>query len=175
MAVYNNGKMNLNNMERSSAGMTKHIGAEMVSAPLVAGDVVVLGALPRESVTTDMRVLVNEAFDGGGFELGYYDFNSGTFVVFSTIILAAIDEADKAIVLAMPVNGQINPDDTIYAGDRGGIWNGDVETVIAMRWTGATPTTGRATFVTTHTYFGTKDGSYGSDYVPLTVYGEGKS
>lgn len=170
--VYTNGKLHLNNMERASGGITKHIGFDMATAPLVADDVVILGALPRESITLDMRLLVHNGFDDGGFELGYYQYNTGTFVEFATVLPNAIDTDGQVVVLAMPTVGQLNPDGTQYIGPNGGIWNGDVETVIALRWTDGTPTVGDASLMATHTYYGTKDGKYGGDYVPMTPYEE---
>lgn len=170
--IYSNGKMHLNNMERSSSGVTKHIGFDMAPNPLVADDVIVLGALPRESITLDMRILVREAFDVGEFVLGFYSYPDDLFVPIAEVLTGALDTKDKVIVIDMPVNGLIDKDDALYTGNRGSIWNGDKETVLAILWVGGTPTTGMCTLVTSHTYFGTKDGKYGADYVPLTVYGQ---
>lgn len=166
MAIYSNGAIHLNNMERSSGGMTKYIGHDMVSEPLVADDVVILGALPRESLTIDMRIIVQEIFDNGGFDVGFYNYGSGTFTTIATIAPPATNNF-RTIVLDMPTDGVSGEDGLQYTGDRGSIWNGESETIIAMKWTGSTPTVGQAKLVSTHTYFGTKEGAYGGDYVPM--------
>jgi len=170
--LYETGNLAQNNAESKAGGMIKYIGADMLGSDtaLVADDVIVLGALPIDSFTLDMRIPVNEAFDAGGFELGYYEYPTGLFVPFAVVVAGAIDEAGKCIVLDMPTTGQIDDSDTTYVGNRGAIWNGDSETVIALKWVGATPTTGKAQLVTSHTYFGTRDGAYGGSYVPLTPY-----
>ena len=172
MAIYANGKLNQNNMERVSGGMVKTISATAQRAPLETGDIVILGAFPRESVTIDIRALVHEAFDGTSpaFDLGYYDQISGSFIDIATGIV--VDTVDAQIVIPMPNTGNRNPDGTSYTGDRGGIWSGPNEVELAIKWQGGatSPTKGEVSLITTHTYFGTKDGKYGGDFVPLSVY-----
>jgi len=160
-------------MERGSCGATKRVGFDVSGADLASDDVIVLGALPRESVTIDIRILVHEAFNGTtpAFDLGYYNYNSGTFISIASITTAALDAADFQIVVPMPVTGNINLAGAAYTGTSGGIWNGKKETVLAIEWKGGAmaPTTGQCDIVTTHTYFGTKDGKYGLARVPMTI------
>lgn len=172
--VYEAGRKQLNDMERTSGGATKQLDMGTVEAGLVTGDVVILGALPRESITNDIRILVAEAFDGTApaFDLGYYDYNSGTFVAFAVVAAAALGTKDRSIVVSMPTTGQIDSAGVAYTGNRGAIWNGQSETILAIQWKGGatSPTKGQAHVVTSHTYYGTKDGQYGLAKVPMKPY-----
>jgi len=168
MAIYLNGKLNQNNMERASGGVTKYVKGE----GLVAGDIVSLGALPRESVTTQI-VILNETAWGldsanSTVDLGYYEQATGTFTPFVT----DIQLGKGKILISGPIDGTRNPDGTAYTGEELLLWNGDKETEIALRYTGsATPlSTDEINIVFTHVYYGTKNGKYGLDHVPMTPY-----
>ena len=158
-------------MERVSAGVTKYLSGD----GLVNGDIVVLGALPRESITNQIVILVPEQWVGGALangkiDLGYYVHATGAFTAFAS----GIQMGKGKILLAGPISGTRNADGTAYTGSELLLWNGDKETVVAAKYTGsATPDEGsEAHIVFTHTYFGTKNGKYGLENVPMTPYGE---
>ena len=169
MAISLNGKLNLNNMERASGGATKFLDGN----GLVDGDIIALGGLPKESLTTQIVILVPEqwvagALAEGTIDLGYWEQATETFTPFVT----GIQMGKGKILLAGPIDGTRNPDGTAYTGDELLLWNGDVETDIAARYTGSTtPDEGSvAHIVFTHTYYGTKNGKYGLDNIPMTPY-----
>jgi len=170
MAVKLNAKMNLNNMERASGGATKFLSGD----GLVDGDIVVLGGLPRESITNQIVILVPEAWANDSanstIDLGYWEEETDTFTPFATDIQLGAGK----ILIAGPIDGTRNPDGTAYTGEELLLWNGEVESQVAVRYTGsATPLpTDEAHIVFTHTYYGTKNGMYGLDNVPLTPYGQ---
>ena len=153
-------------MERASAGATKYLNGE----GLVSGDIILLGALPRESVTNQIVLLVPKqwvtgALATGTIDLGYWETASEVFTPFAT----GIQMGGGKILLAGPIDGTRNADGTAYAGDELLLWNGDGETHIAAKYTGSgVPAVGsEAHIVFTHTYYGTKDGAYGLADVPM--------
>jgi len=168
MAIQLNGNLHQNNMERASGGAAKYLKG----FGLVNGDIVTLGALPKESLTTQIVILVPEAWSNDSanstIDLGYWEQATETFTPFASDIQLGAGK----ILLAGPIAGTRNPDGTAYTGDELLLWNGEKETEIAARYTGsATPLeTDEAHIVLTHVYYGTKNGKYGLDHVPMTPY-----
>jgi len=171
MAIIIEENLNANNMERVSATTSKHFDG---ATGYAQDDIVILGLMPRECVVTDIRILFLEQVDAT-FDLGFIDdWDAGnpsfTFRELATDITSS---NNRTTVIPMPTLGVRNPDGSAYTGDRGSIWCGERGHTLAIRCSGGAISAGKADIVVEYNYYGTKNGKYGLDPVPLSVYTRG--
>ena len=156
-----------NNMERQQGGTTfrldslRKVGKRHEENEYIEiGDVIVLGLLGENAVTTDMRLLVQEPFPAGTLiDIGFPR-DDGSVVVFASNVM--LDTGVHQIVIPVPADGVLNPDGTQYVGENGGIWagSGGVEIAVLLK-AGVMDGTGEVDFVNSHTYFvGKSTGGY---------------
>ncbi len=176
MAVYYADSINQNNAESVSAVSVKNIsfddGGEL---GLANGDIITLGSLPLKSITTDLKVLVTEEFDGDTpqFIVGQYNRQTGAFAdITETIVLTGSGQALFRVNLSPGDFPNLAPDGTAFAGEFNAITNDD-QTAIAIKWIGGAtaPTKGDMRLIFHTDYYGVTNGKYGCDNTPLTVYG----
>jgi len=175
MAVYYADSINQNNAERATGVAVKNVTFDMVGdIGLVNGDIITLGTLPRQSISTDLKVIVGTEFDGTTpqFIVGQYNRQTGVFVdMADPIVLTSSGKAVFRASLTSADFPNLNPDGSAYTGEAECVINDD-NTAIAIKWTGGvtSPTAGDCALVFHHDYFGTNNAKYGLDNVPLTVY-----
>jgi len=174
--VYFNDGIHQNNAERATGVAVKEVRFDAAGdVRLANGDIVTLGALPRQSVTTDLKIVVGIEFDGTTPQLvvGQYNRQTGNFTALTaTVVLASSGKAVFRVPLITSDFPNLNADGTAYTGDP--VIVNDDSTAIAIKWTGGVtaPTAGELALVFHHDYYGTTDAKYGCDNVPLTVYGQ---
>ncbi len=174
MAVYFADKLNQNNAERATGVAVKTLRFSTAKPfSLVTSDIITIGTLPRQSLTTGLSVIVDEDFDGTTpqFVLGFYDRTAGTFTAMTATIVLAGAFGSVIRVPLIPIVANINADGTAYTGTDPLIVNDD-QTAIAIQWTGGatSPTVGECSLILHHDYYGTATAKYGLDNTPLTVY-----
>ena len=172
--VHYQDKLKQNNAERATGAAVKAVSFDMGGETgLADGDIITLGALPLQSITTDLKIIVGTEFNGTTpqFVVGQYNRQTGAFVpVTATVVLDGSGQALFRVPLISADFPNLNADGTAYTGDPS-IVNDDA-TALAVQWTGGAtaPTAGECTLVFHHDYYGTTTAKYGCDNVPLSVY-----
>lgn len=95
--VYYADSIKQNNAEKATGVAVKALTFDMAGdVGLVNGDIVTLGVLPRQSITTDLKVIVGTGFNGTTpqFIVGQYNRQNGAFVdMTETIVLTGVGKA----------------------------------------------------------------------------------
>jgi len=135
---YDAGRLDENNMSLKAECTSKTLGFtlnllendeseyEERDVVLVDGDIVHIGAIPKNCYVNDITILMVEAFDAGTtLDLGFIgDYPDDNLTVFQSGIV--VDESNVSIKIPLPISGVRNPDGSAaVSGVAGGIWNGD--------------------------------------------------
>jgi len=172
MANYNVSTESLNNMERSAGTAVFYVNAENGDGEFYEdGDIILVGAVPRESITTIGVLDIVSDFGGANVELDLGhptydpDGNITGVNVFDTINVNVWEP--KAITLPLQLkNGAGNDAERILSA-----WEGSVAIAVQIKLNGsALNKDGKLRLIFGYNYFGTRDGKYGNGVVPLTVY-----
>jgi len=174
--VYYKDNIKQNNAERATGVAVKTLSFDMAGeAGLADGDIITVGSLPLQSLTTGLSVIVPIQFDGDTptFQLGYYNRTTKVFVAMTgdIILSGAAGKVIRVPLISDTTN--VNDDGTAYTGETDFILNDD-HTAIAIEWGGGavSPTVGECTILLHHDYFGVATAKYGCDNTPMSVYSE---
>lgn len=163
--TYDKRHLALNNMERQAGSTVFNMTAIAENGDrskpdklIEIDDLIVLGRLADDAITLDMRILTEEAFPAGTtFDFGFAEYKEGSDVVtgmFPFITGVLLDRPFLTYVIPMPNNGLLNPDGSLYVGDRGSIWGGTE--IVARLTAGVMDGKGNVNMINSHSYFGTK-------------------
>ncbi len=159
----------LNNLERGRGcavfklDTTAKNGARAEDGLVYAdGDEIIIGTLPAKCNVDDIRMNIFSGYVAGTtIDIGFIGRIGDEYTGFTPIATGiVIDKSTRTVVIPMPTDGNVNPDDTLYTGDRGSIWSGeDGVHIAAIIHPGAGMLASQPSnlqFCFSYSYFGTK-------------------
>ena len=121
------------------------VGGQQGKRKIESGDILAIGAIPRNCLVTDIRIIYEEAFHADTtFDFGFVgDFPDDNLTVIKSGIVAAIANGTQYIPVGN--SGVVDPDGTAVPSAesdyRGSLWNGDKRPLmLAIRVNNATVT-----------------------------------
>jgi hypothetical protein len=170
MAKYKNDTKYKNNAEFTTSAAIKHLfWNDANGSALQVNDVVDLGILPPDTITTDMMIAVDTAFIGTAPAIDINVVNADGSLV---VTITGINVSKQGIIILGNIGTTAyNPDGTTFIGDKPVIWNKDDGVNYSVIWKGGSaPTAGALRIIFSYNHLEQTDDGFGLATQPFNIY-----
>lgn len=160
-----------NNAEFASSSAVKYVSFDCTvdGSAIQSGDIINVGTIPADTITTSVMLVIDEAFNGGldTLDLIVVDKNDA---IIADVANIEVFTAGIIILGNLGTTNVFNPDSTAYDGDDSIIYNQDSDVTYTLLYQASgVPTEGKAKLVLGYQYLDKTSEAFGLATQPLNI------